>query len=248
MKGRVKDPAIIIKLSPYGESSLIVQALCRHLGSISVIAKGQRQKPSSPLLPLCEYELTLYEPLETGLYLFCEASLSTERSFTDPKCWSIAHCGSELIGRLVVAADEHMLYFDLLSEYLDYLLKLDREPLPIFWRLFLRVMQLQGLKLETKLCSVCSETACPAAYLKKDASLICEECARRDYSQDEIQRLSPGAQELLYHLPSIGNYLGELRLNRSIVHELNEYFVSYYQAHTHQTLKLKSLSVLEQYY
>ncbi len=249
MKGRVKDNSIILKCSPYGESSLIVHALCRQLGSISFIAKGQRQKASSPpFLPLCEYELTLYEPLEAGLYLFVEASLRVERNYPDPKCWSTALCGSELISHLMVSADEHGLYYHLLSEYLDYLAKLLGEPLPIFWRLVHRVMQLQGLKLELDVCSTCGKLASPIAYLKKDASLICEQCARLDYSQDEMQRFSTEARELLCQLPRIGNYLIELKLSRPVVRELNEYFAAYYQAHTHQTLKLKSLSVLEQYY
>ena len=249
MKGRVKDISIILKLSHFGESSLIVQAICRNLGSISFLAKGLRQKPSSPpLQPLWGYELTLYEPLETGLYLFCEASPVTERSYPDPKRWSTALCGAELISHLVVSADEHALYFDLLSGYLDYLLKMEGEPLPLFWRLFIRVMQLQGLKLELDLCASCGATTSPAAYLKRDAGLICESCSRQDYSQDETNRFSPGARDLLTNLPSIGSCLGELKLSRPIVRELNEFFSHYYQGHTHQTLKLKSLSVLEQYY
>jgi len=249
MKGRVKDQGIILKINPYGDSSLIAQVLCRQLGNISFIAKGLRKKTSYlPLQPLGEYELTIYEPLESGLYLFNEASVAKERDYDKPKNWSTALCGAELIAHLVVAADEHRLYFDLLSEYLNYLIPLEYEPLPIFWRLFLRIMQLQGLKLDPERCSACGRHAKPQSYLRLDSSLLCRSCSLEQHSEAELQYFSLGASELLALLPQIGNYIKDLKLDRSVVRELNEFFIYYYQAHTHQTLKLKSLSVLEQLY
>lgn len=249
MKGRVKDDGIILKISPYGDSSLIIHVMCRHLGSIGILAKGVRQKPAStPLLLLSSYELSVYEPLESGLYLYCEASLMEERSYPLPKHWSTALSGTELISHLVVAADEHELYYDLLRAFLDHLIRLEGEPLPVFWRLFVRIMQLQGLKLQPDECSACGMTCSPSAYLKLDSSLVCHNCAAQGHSPEELINLSPRASELLLQLPAIGNYLKGLRLDRAVVRELNEFFSSYHQAHMHQTLKLKSLSVLEQLY
>lgn len=247
MKGRIKDLATILNCHPYSDSSLIIKAFCPRLGNISIIAKGWRKAQNKPpLQTLYEYELTLYEPSGGELYLLYEASLVTERLFPNPKLLCTALCGSELMANLILSSDEYAVYYQLLKDYISYLQGLAGEPIPIFWRLLLRVMKLQGIGLDLQHCQICGKATSPSAYLKRDASLVCREC--RKVPSAQTVNLSPEAKSILQNLPHIGNQLHTLQLSKQVVQELNRFLLFYYQAHTHQKIKLKSLGVLEQLY
>lgn len=249
MKGKIKDQGIILKTSPYGDNSLILQVFCQNLGNIGILAKGWRNKKGAePLQLLSEYEFNVYEPLESGLYLLSEASQTIERSYLHPKNWSAALCGAELIDQLHISAEETRIYFELLTSYLNYLQKLCGEPVPVFWRLMLRVMKLMGLSLEPGICRICQNGSKPAGYRKSDCSVLCQSCLRSGVNPQEVECFSPKASYLLGILPGIGNYLDQLRLDRNTIHELNQFLFRYYQAQFNKPLKLRSMGVLEQMY
>lgn len=249
MKGKIKDLGILLKVSPYSDSSLVLQFFCQRLGNIGVLAKGWKKKQDAcPFEPNFGYELAIYEPLESGLYLLSEATLLSERKYEEPKRWSVALAGTELISQLVIAEEEAALYYGLLGSYLDYLLELKDEPLPIFWRLLLRVMQLMGLKLELGSCSHCHSRIQLSGYLKRDCRLLCQKCIINSFNPQETISFSFKARDLIALLPEIGLHLQGLKLDQTTVAEVNELFLRYYQVHFQQKLRLKSLSVLQQLY
>jgi hypothetical protein len=60
--------------------------------------------------------------------------------------------------------------------------------------------------------------------------------------------LSPNSSKILQLLPEISRHLQELKLCRKDLIEINTIFEGYWLAHHKQALKLKSLSVLVQFY
>ncbi len=249
MNKLIKDTVTILNTYPYSDSSLIVKAIAKENGLIDIIAKGIRKKSDSFILQaLNDYELTLYPPREGELHLLKESSLLKERHYEGAKNWATALCGAELMQKQIISNDEHLLYFELLGSFLDFLLSLDAEPLPVFWRLLNRIIHLQGLALTTCICSGCKEQKPEYAYTKHDAQLYCRECTHNLTLPKDLHIFSEEASRIFYHLDHIGNHLSEIRLAKSTIQEINDFYSDYYLAHNRKTLKLKSLSVLEQFY
>lgn len=251
MKAKVKDHGIILKHSPYGDSSQIIQAFCGKLGQISILAKGYRkQHANNPLVQLFEYEFNLYEPIEQGLFLLSEASLIRGNSLHEQaQNWVAAELGAELLSKILISPSEAGEYFELLRNYLDYLRRTDILPACIWWRFFSRILSLSGYELKLDSCELCG---CPGEQRLildlRQGGVVCRDCAESVTEENGILVLSPGASQILHLLPEIGLHMRELKLNRVLVRELNSFFVSAFEGRFSKTLRLKSLSVLEQFY
>lgn len=238
----MKTLGIISSIIPYSESSLICKLLSPELGQISLIAKGIRKK-EEPLLRLWEYELNLLEPKEEGLYLLKEAKeLKDYSSYPEVATWAAADAGAELLTQIIIPQPEAAQYYKLLTDYFSYLQKVDTNAVLILWRLFLRVFQLLGIGIELDLCSICKQQSIIHAHTGT-GELVCKACA----SQSN-KAFSPLSLEIIRLLPQIANHLHRLELNRWVVGEINSFLLDYFYAHHKQTLKLKSLSVLSQFY
>lgn len=251
MKGRIKDRGIILKFSDYSESSLIIRCLTSSHGIISILAKGLRKQPQkNALIVLSEYEFILYEPTDAGLYLFCEAALLKDHSFDyAPEIWTAAQCGAELIAVQVIHGNEHEMIYDFLRLYLDYLSGIKTNAILVFWRFFIRLLQIVGIQFSTTSCGLChDEDAKPIARDLATAGLLCADCFYGSESKERYLLLSSQSAAILAMLPQIGNYLEQLHIDRATAREINALLLDHYQAHFNKTLKLNSLSVLEQFY
>ena len=213
------------------------------MGHISIIAKGIR-KQDAGLCHLQEYELHLLEPKEEGLYLLKDFQEQRDYSiYPTAATWAAADCGAELLMHLIIPAYEAGAYYELLCNYLGYLQKVDANAVLILWRLFMRVYANLGLAPKLGVCAVCNEATEIAGY-SRDMELSCQNCL----CAEGAHYFSPLARRILALLPEIGNHLQDLILDRAVVQELNTYFTNYFYAHYHKTLRLKSLSVLCQFY
>jgi len=248
---KTKLQAILIKQSQYSESSLILQFFTLQYGMISVIAKGIRKKSEQQqLLPLCEYELLAYEPKEQGLWLFSEANIIRNFSvYLGSATWAAAETGLELISHLIIPQEDIATIYNLTIAYLEYLKKVKSNAILIFWRFFNRITILSGIGNPLSNCCICNNAlSLPSAYLKSKGGFVCENCLPEIYPNDALLILSPPARKILLLLPEIGNHLEEITLDRAVVNEINTAFALYWQAHHKQTLHLKGLSVLTQFY
>ena len=251
MKSRVKDQAFLIKSSPYSDSSLILKAFARRHGLVSILAKGIRKKPEACLLsPLCVYELSFYEPTESGLSLLAEFSLAEEFDLTaDLESWTAAECALELYSQLIIPAEESPAWFALLREYLIYLASLERNAVLIWWRFLLRALRMLGIPFDLGPCCACGSMKNPVtAWEKGSGRLLCPACMDPLSDPDRHEPLSPVSAKVLSLLPVIGDHVHSLVLDRASVARLNSLFATYYQAHFHKALRLRGLEVLEQFY
>ena len=243
--------AILIKQSQYSESSLILQFFTRQQGMISVIAKGIRKKnEKQQLLPLCEYELIAYEPKEPGLWLFSEANITRNFSvYPSSATWAAAETGLELISHLIISQEDIATIYDLTISYLEYLKKVEKNAILIFWRFLNRITILSGIGNPLSYCCLCKNPLdVPNAYLKTKGGFVCEKCLPEINPDNALMILSPPARNILTLLPEIAIYLEDIKINRAVVNEINTVFALYWEAHHKQTLHLKGLSVLAQFY
>jgi len=243
----IKSMGLVLSIFPYSESSLILKVLSWDRAQISIIAKGWRKKPE-PILRFVEYEFTLYEPKEEGLYLLKELSQSRDySSHASTSTWAAAEAGAELCARIIIPPSDAKQYYTLLTQYLLYLAPMQENAILIFWRLMLRLFSMMGIGIRLQRCDTCTLSKEPFAY---DASgeIICQDCLQELSWSERYTPFSPTSKKVLRLLPEIANHLQDIHLTRSDVAELNQLFLSYYAAHQKQTLKLKSLSVLSQFY
>jgi len=251
VKAKIKDFGIITKLSPYGDSSQIIQAFCRSHGQISILAKGYRkQQANNPLVQLFEYELSLYEPVEQGLYLLSEASLIRGNTLHEQaQNWVAAELGAELLSKILIASSDAQDYYELLSSYITYLHTPDIKPVCIWWRFFSRILSLSGYELNLDTCELCGNCGEERLILDmRNGGMICVDCAEAITQEDGLMVISSKAAHILKLLPEIGLHMQELKLGRNLAHELNSFFVAAFEGRFNKTLRLKSLSVLEQFY
>lgn len=249
MRLRTKDQAFLIKTSPYSDSSLILKAFAREHGLVSILAKGIRKKPEASLLsPLNLYEFSYYEPRESGLGLLAEHSLLEEYDLSGKiESWTAAECALELYSQLLIPAEESPAWFALLREYLIYLSSLEGNAVLIWWRFLLRALRMLGIPFDPVLCAFCQGRENPiAAWEKGSGRLVCSACLNVKSDPDRCEPLSPVAAKVLSLLPMIGDHVRSLRPDRDSVTSLNSLFATYYQAHFHKALRLRSLAVLEQ--
>lgn len=243
----IKTQGIIIGIIPYSESSLILKIQSRELANISILAKGWRKKPE-PLLRFCEYDFCVLAPKEEGLFLLKEAALQRDLSqYPSTSTWAAAEAGAELISKFLIPQDEAGKYYQLLLNYLIYLQNLEINGILIFWRLFSRTLIFMGIDPSFSSCAICA-TQSPAFAFNGFGETICEHCHLALKHQDQYTPLSSDARKILELLPEIGAHIHDQEPRLEVVGELNRLFISYFEAHQKQTLKLKSLSVLSQFY
>ena len=227
MRARSRDRGVLVRSSPYSETSLLLRAFTLQHGMSSILAKGIRKKRKLDLLTaLSEYEFLLYEPSEGGLFVLGDLSLLQGFDFSaDPLKWAAAECGPELYAQLMIPLEETPAYYKLLLDYLDYLARMQGSPLLIWWRFQLRVVALLGIPCQDNYRSW--ENPGGVQYLREP--------------------LCPLAEDILRLLPSIGGYLDTIFPDAVAASQLNRLFADYYLQHFNRKLELRSLQVLQQF-
>ncbi|MDD4310677.1 MAG: DNA repair protein RecO [Candidatus Cloacimonetes bacterium] len=247
---KTKTLGILAKQINYSDSSLVLTFFTREYGVIGVLAKGQRKNTEKEqLVNLCEYDLVLYEPRESGLWLMGEYSLTRDFGlYAHPDTWSAAECGMELTSQLFISPEEHKVIYSLLLSYLDYLTKVKKNAILIYWRYFLRIIRHSGIGSPFDNCCYCHEANSTLVALEQaNTGLVCSKCfLEAGYSS--AKKLSDKSALVIALLPRIGFELDTLTLGKQEVIEINQILENYWSNHHKQTLKLKSLSVLIQFY
>lgn len=248
---KTKLRGIIYSQQAFGDSSLIFRCFSFEHGRIGILAKGLRTKPkdSVPLIP-AEYDLWCYEPQDDGLWLLTEHDMIKDLSvYPDSSTWIAAICGIELSALIVAPPLDLNALYDLLKSYLDYLAGIPHNAILLLWRYWLRIYLSSGLGNPFAFCCICHRPLHEhTKFSEINAGFICTTCASDGSVSGEMKAVSPQAAQLIRLLPEIGNHLHEITLQKAVVNEINGYLSQYWFACTKQTLKLKSLDVLVQFY
>ncbi len=251
MKKKIKERGYVSRIIEYGESSLILHIFGESLGNISILAKGIRKKKDRSLITvLNEYEFSLYEPSESGLYLYSEASCINEPICQhNPVFQAAGLCALELYHQIIIGVDECPLYYELLRKYIDYQNTIEKNHVSVFWRFFLRVLIVMGVELKLSTCHVCGKQIDDyTGYDRFTCELLCHYCFSELELSNRYQLFQEDTSNVLKQLPKLSEHINSLVISRNCVVEINNYLKSYFSIHFHKQLSLKSLNVLEQYY
>ncbi|MCD6329767.1 MAG: DNA repair protein RecO, partial [Candidatus Cloacimonetes bacterium] len=154
-----KCNAIVLKVTEYSNTSQIIQFFSKEFGHIGVIAKGTRN-PKNKYYGLIQllgnYEIVLYKK-DTTLSLLKEISLIDDHNLltSDLNMTALAHAAAELYLQLMFEEDDYEKFYILLVQFYDFLPKVNRNYILVFWRFLLRVAGFLGFSLRFNQCQVC---------------------------------------------------------------------------------------------
>lgn len=243
-----KCNAIALKITNYSNTSQIIQFMTDRFGKVGVIAKGSRNPKSmmnGVLQNLSEYEIVIYKKADT-LSLLKEISIIRDNKelFNDIYCTASAQAAAEVYLQLLFEENDYASFYNLLSDFLEYLKKIDDNFIIVFWRFLLRVASYLGFSMEFLQCVICSQNDVNKMHgisFHKNG-FVCEECARKKPANENYV-CSKKTIELLASLRSIGNKLQNTKVTSHMIKEINAIFKNYFQYQFHKKFHLRSLEI-----
>ncbi|MFH1968973.1 MAG: DNA repair protein RecO [Verrucomicrobiota bacterium] len=155
----IKTQAIVLRMSPFSETSRVVLWLTRDHGKIATIIKGAHRR-RSPFMGQMDLfytcELLVYLRLFRGLHIVKECAPLKPRTPLRSR-WRATACASyftELVARISPLYAPHPELFHLLDMALDYFADQSALELGLFW-FELKLMKVMGLSPQLKECLLC---------------------------------------------------------------------------------------------
>ena len=238
---------IILKKTIYRETSIICNILTPQDGKITLLAKGVRQ-PKNPnfglLQILAELEFSTHRKKDSEWHILKTCEL--QKTYENPNFHTTAvlQAGAELFDQMIIPAQETTTYFTLLKNYLSYSQKFDNNSIALFWRLLLRLFELNGITLDLMHCVSCGrETSLFNGYHFQKQGFICSQC-ENDTFPLMIEKLTTEEQELIKILPSIGNKLNDISISSIAASQITRILMSHLNFHFNDHFNLKSLKLI----
>ena len=243
-----KCNAIVLKVTEYSNTSQIIQFFSKEFGHIGVIAKGTRN-PKNKYYGLIQllgnYEIVLYKK-DTTLSLLKEISLIDDHNLltSDLNMTALAHAAAELYLQLMFEEDDYEKFYILLVQFYDFLPKVNRNYILVFWRFLLRVAGFLGFSLRFNQCQVCgmqnSELFHGISFVHN--GFICSNCAKKRTETKHFQ-INESTRKLLLTLKNLHN-LESFEITEQDIKTINTIFRTYLSYHLHKKIHLRSLEVV----
>jgi DNA repair protein RecO len=238
---------IMLKKIIYRETSLICDILTPEAGKIKILAKGVRKPKSScygTLQILAELEFSTHKKKTSDWHILKTAELRQTFEADNLETTSVLQAGAELFAQMIIPELEAENYFKLLKNYLTYSHKINKNSIALFWRLLLRIFELNGIAPDFEHCLECGkETNVMGGYHLLKQGFICPQCEQNAFPQ-MTESLSDEVQKLLYELPAIGNNLESRNISPASASQLTRVFITHLNLHFNDHFKLKSLKLL----
>jgi DNA repair protein RecO (recombination protein O) len=244
----IKTEALVLKTTPFQESSLIAKLFSKEQGKVSVIAKGARRLKSSLrgyLEPLSYIEAIYYYKSTREIQILAKVDLIQAfcGNNADLKCNVFSTAVLELIDRTVY---DHQHDEEIFAAAVRALKAMDQEDVqyqPRFIGFLLILAGVLGYQLETGYCSQCNRPMHGAYFNSATGQLVCERCGGYLRSAN---KLSATDLDLLKHLqqPKAKGGFEKYIHSDTDYNRLIRLLINYLAYHTGSSLNLKSLAVL----
>ena len=238
---------ILLKKTIFRETSLICDILTPQAGKIKILAKGVRKPKSScygTLQILAELEFSTYKKKSSDWHILKTAELKQTFEADNLETTAVLQAGAELFSQMIIPELEAANYYKLLKNYLVYTHKIKTNSIALFWRLLLRVFELNGIAPDFDHCLSCGkETPLMGGYHLIKQGFICPDCDKKELPQ-LTESLNSEEQCLLQALPTIGNDLQSRIISQSAMQNITNIFMTHLNLHFNDHFNLKSLSVL----
>ena len=238
---------IILKKTIFRETSIICNILTPQDGNITLLAKGVRQ-PKNPafglLQILAELEFSTHRKKDSEWHILKTCELQQTYENPNLQTTAVLQAGAELFDQMIIPTQEAGNYYDLLKNYLNYSHKVDTSSIALFWRLLLRLFELNGIALDLMHCVSCGkETTRFNGYHLQKQGFICSHC-ENDAFPLMVEKMTPEEKELLYILPSIGNKLDSITISPQAAKQITRILMSHLNLHFNDHFNLKSLKLI----
>lgn len=245
-----KTRGLILRVSQYRETSLVVELFSRDEGRFPVMAKGIRSGKSrhtGELEPLTLGDFTLHGRDRDSWRTFKEVDVVRQYlsgvAYRDSLFY---HAAAELLLQMIVPEEDSHAIFDLTISYLEYLRKnRSANMIVIWWRYLHRLLNLTGHGVQWTTCVDCGKTGVePSGFLPDSDGMICGECSLQ-HNRENTVSLTPMIRQILLRFNSIANNLDTLSISPEDIECLNLIFHLRFQEAYHKSFHWKSLDLLE---
>ncbi|MDP8220107.1 MAG: DNA repair protein RecO [Candidatus Stygibacter frigidus] len=238
---------IILKKVIYRETSIICNILTPQDGKITLLAKGVRQSknPAFGLLQiLAELEFSTHRKKDSEWHILKTCELKQTYENASFQTTAILQAGAELFDQMIIPVPEATTYYILLKNYLSYTHNFDNNSIALFWRLLLRVFELNGITLDLMHCVSCGkETSLFNGYHLQKQGFICPQC-ENDAFPLMIEKITTEEKDLLNILPAIGIKLDSIAISPQAAKQITRILMSHLNLHFNDHFNLKSLKLI----
>jgi len=242
----IKTKGIIFRKTPFKESSLILEVFSKDLGKISVMAKGikrEKNKSSGLIETLNELEFLLHKSPASEWYILKSQTLVKAYLFeTDFRTNVVKQAAVEILRQLIISENDAENYYELLITYFDFIEKIKKNKIAIFWRFLLRIFKESGIDMNIQSCVLCHQSKNFTAFYPQKNGFICEECFQ-PVMEESVIIISRKTSEILQKLEMIGKYIDAIDISKKESKQINRIFLLHLAEHFHQRFHLKSLEM-----
>ncbi|GEM_PF-578082 len=238
---------IILMRKPWKESSFILDVLTVDFGRITVLAQGvRRQKKAMEGMfeSLNEAEWVLHKSPESEWFILKDITMVTPHLYdVNLPTSALMQAAAELLLKLLYDDIEAVQLYQLLKEYLAYVVKVQRNGIAVLWRFMLRISLIFGFPLFLNRCVKCSKPPQAfGAYYPQLNGLICTSCLHPAH-RDVVIPLTPTASDLFIKLPHIGSMLDDITISIPDGRLITDVLLLHLSQHFNRAITLKSLEL-----
>jgi len=227
---------IILNVTPYGETSKIINVLTKEHGVIGIMCKGAmgiKSKLRSVTQKLCYGTFNIYYKKDKLSTLVSVDIINYFKNIKeDILLISYASYLSDLVYQVLKQTNEKNIYDDFISA----LIKIDEglDPLVITNILEVKLLDYLGVGLNLTECISCGNKKEIVTLAEEKGGLICKNC----YQGERIIPISIVKTLNMYYLVDIKS-INKLSLKKDVINEINRFVTIYYDDYTGLYLKSK---------
>ena len=227
---------IILNVTPFGETSKIINVFTKEYGIIGIMCKGAmgiKSKIRSVTQKLTYGNFNIYykkEKLSTLVSIDIINPLKKIKE--DILLISYASYLSDLVNQVLKQTNNTTIY----NDFINALLKIEEglNPVVITNILEVKLLDYLGVGLNLTSCIVCGNKKEIVTLSSEKGGLICRNC----YTDERIMPISIVKVLNMYYLVEIKS-ISKLSLKEDIINDINRFLTSYYDDYTGLYLKSK---------
>ena len=227
---------IILKETPFGDTSKIINIFTKEYGLIGVMCKGAmgiKSKLRSSTLKITYGKFQIYYKKDKLSLLSSVDIINPLKNIkNDILLISYASYLCDLIGQVSKDATDANLY----NDFINALIKIDEglNPMAITNILEVKLLDYLGVGLNLTSCISCGKKTDIVTLSSEKGGLICKDC----YRDERIVPISIVKVINMYYLVDIKS-IDKIAIKDDIVEEINRFLNSYYDDYTGLYLKSK---------
>ena len=227
---------VILKITPYGETSKIINVFTKEYGIIGIICKGAlsiKSKYRSTTEKLTYGTFNIYYKKDKLSILNTVDIINPLKKIKgDILLISYASYISDLIYQVLKQAKDSKIYDD----FINALIKIEEglDPVVITNILEVKLLDYLGVGLNLTSCIMCGNKKEIVTLSSEKGGLVCKNC----YTDERIIPISYVKVLNMYYLVDIKS-ISKLSIDKNIINEINRFITSYYDDYTGLYLKSK---------